>query len=120
MKMTPRGNRKLISRYRRGVIPYPQINEPLDLPTWKLNVLIRQIPRIEAQRNLALIQATAFPNMKARDQRQLVRQLRHKTEVKEDWRDRLPEIIEDDPAKAAQWFAEQGIRVESAASEESE
>lgn len=85
---------------------------------WMINTLADQVPAIEAQEDLHLIQATSYPNMKPHGQKKVLRELTYAAEIKEDWRDRLPEIIEEDPAKAAEWFAEQGIRVESATTPE--
>ena len=84
----------------------------LAMPIYQLRVLIEFQPAIDAEEQQALALAVSSPHMKPGDRRQYSRALeamarpRRRDEPAE-----AMEIIEYNPALAAQWFASQGIRV---------
>jgi hypothetical protein len=84
----------------------------MTLPRWQLDILIREQPRIEAQRLSSAMTAASAPHMKASARRDLTRRIGRiahlpTTEPPEMPKERI------DPAAAAAWFAERGIRVET-------
>ena len=83
------------------------------LPFWQLSILISEQPRIEAQRLSAAITAASSPHLKASARRDLVRRVGKVADLPKPPAAEMPkERI--DPAAAAAWFAERGIRVEVA------
>ena len=81
------------------------------MPLYQLRVLVEFQPAIDAEEQQALALAVSSPHMKPGDRRHysrvldgLARPLRRETT-------KTMEIVEYNPAMAAEWFAAQGIRV---------
>lgn len=82
-----------------------------DLPQWVLAILLRQLPYIQSLGMLEMAVATTLPHMKKDEARSTIRRLQRK--VEEQQQIEPMEILEFDPDKAAEWFAAQGLKVES-------
>jgi hypothetical protein len=80
---------------------------------WIVDVLWTELPRIEANEMLRLVTAAQVPYMDQDDRRQLIRYLGRLAGREEPTPEPI-EVIEHNPEKAAEWFREQGVYIESA------
>lgn len=89
----------------------------LAMPIYQLRVLVEFQPAIDAEEQQALALAVASPHMKAEDRRHYSRVLEALARPRQRGRTsemaEATEIVEHNPALAAEWFASQGIRVNS-------
>jgi hypothetical protein len=82
------------------------------MPIYLLEPLIQYLPALQASERLAATTVTTAPHLKQQDYRRFIRALQ-----REAWRMMpTPEpqtyaVVEHNPEKAAQWFAERGFRV---------
>lgn len=84
------------------------------LPRWQVQLLIRELPALDALENTATIEAVLAPYLKDHDRRALLRRLdRRMRSLRAP--EPAPELPTDhDPEQAAAWFAAQGIKVRHA------
>jgi hypothetical protein len=85
----------------------------MQLPRWQLTILVTEQARIEATRLSAAMTAATSPHLTPRAQRDLVRRVRRTADLPRPEPAEIPKERHD-PAAAAAWFAERGIKVEVA------
>lgn len=82
------------------------------MPMYQLEILIENLPAIEAEEEQAAAVAATAPHMKDEHRRQYLRSLRNEIRtMRINARPERYEIIEHDPALAAEWFGGMGIKV---------
>lgn len=84
------------------------------MPIWQLQLLIRQMPTIQAAEQLRDINTAMMPHVKAEARTSFIGRLT-RTAQRYTVKPRREQIavIEHNPAKAAEWFAQRGIVVKS-------
>jgi hypothetical protein len=85
--------------------------EVFSMPVYQLDILLSEAPRVEARRVRQGIQAATAPHLKASDRRTLLRQLDRLARVPEPAATPVVEPTAHDPAAAAAWFAQRGVKV---------
>jgi len=80
----------------------------LRLPRWQLELLAEQLPALYATELLDRLTVTMAPHMERDARMRLIRQLERLIDTDEI---EPIEIIEHDPAKAAEWLKEHGWEV---------
>jgi hypothetical protein len=84
----------------------------LNLPRWVVQLLVEQMPAIEAIEAQAAITAASAPHLTDRAFGRLLRRLERQAQpFMSEPEKPAPEIIEVNPEKAAEWFAAQGLVV---------
>lgn len=86
------------------------------LPQWQLELLVEQLPALKAEEQLSRIDAASAPYAKDYERRSFIQRLLGLVRYREPRPPRV-QVAEVDPQKAAQWFAQQGIRVRNRQSE---
>lgn len=81
------------------------------LPTRWFRILAENMPRLEAEQTLRMMLAASAPHMKRYDRERVIRDLRRAAQIRP-MKPAPPEIVEHDPAKAAEWFRANGVLVE--------
>jgi hypothetical protein len=82
-------------------------------PAYLINLLIQQLPAIEAEQSLRQVSIVSTPHLKPRDRRSYVQRLARKAKsnaAREKPQRQYPDAVQD-PAAAADWFASRGIKV---------
>lgn len=88
-------------------------DEILALPMWQLAMLQWHLPALAAQEQLERAEAAVLPHVKeGRDRaRYMINLRRIATAAYPPPERRRPEVVEQDPEKAREWFARRGIKV---------
>jgi len=74
-----------------------------------LTAFTKQLPRLRAEEALELASVVMLPHLKESDRRRFLRRLDRAAQRRPA---KAPiEVLENDPEKAAAWFARQGARV---------
>ena len=80
------------------------------MPIYQLDILLSELPRVEARQLRRDIQATTAPHLKPSDRRALLHRLDRAAQVRVAAPTTSDTERVHDPVAAAAWFAERGVR----------